>query len=167
MLKEKINKSIENELKKLKKVSVKIGIVGKSDSKLLTIASVNEYGANILISKKMRKFLPSIGIFVKAETTHIVIPERSFIRSTLDNVFLQNKMISILQKKTIDLFNGKISVHDMLEITGLFYQSEIRKTMIDTDFTPNHPATIKLKGKGKKPLMDTGRLQTSIGYVVA
>ena len=75
--------------------SVRVGIVGKSDSRLLTYAAVNEYGANIKITPKMRKLLPLIGIFVKSETTHIVIPERSYIRATFDN----KKVFDKLKKK--------------------------------------------------------------------
>ena len=81
------NYSLTDRLKEFNGARVRVGIVGKSDSKLLTYAAVNEYGANIKITPKMRKLLPSIGIFVKSETTHIVIPERSYIRATFDNKF--------------------------------------------------------------------------------
>jgi hypothetical protein len=49
------NYSLTDRLKEFNGARVRVGIVGKSDSKLLTYAAVNEYGANIKITPKMRK----------------------------------------------------------------------------------------------------------------
>ena len=53
-VKSTINYDLKERLRQLDKKKVKIGIVGESDSKLLTYAAANEYGANIAITDKMR-----------------------------------------------------------------------------------------------------------------
>ena len=46
------------------------------------IATVHEFGKVIDVTPKMRGYLNSIGIHLKKSTTKIIIPERSFLRST-------------------------------------------------------------------------------------
>lgn len=48
------------------------------------IALVHEFGKDIAVTPRMRAYLHHIGIHLKASTTHIHIPERSFMRSTFE-----------------------------------------------------------------------------------
>lgn len=166
MLNSKRNYSLIDRLKELDGRKVKVGIVGESDSKLLTYAAVNEYGASIAITQKMRRFLPTIGINVKASTTHIVIPERSYIRSTFDN----KKYFEAMKKKLAPIFakvlEGKNDPYDILEYIGLIYVSNVKSTIANMKEPPNHPVTIERKGKGKGLLIDSGRLVSSISFEV-
>lgn len=41
----------------------------------------------------------------------------------------------------------------------------IQKEIVNGDFVPNSPETIKRKGSDK-PLIDTGRMRQSINYVI-
>ena len=163
------NFNLKERLKQLDGKKVKIGIVGKSDSKLLTYAAANEYGANIKITPKMRKFLPSIGIFVKKETTHIIIPERSYIRSTFDNKKYLQELKKKLQAPFEQVLNGKRDAETILELIGLQYVANVRRTIRDMKEPENHPQTEAIKNKkGKKKglLVDSGRLVQSIAYEV-
>lgn len=160
------NYSLQDKLKELNGARVRVGIVGESDSKLLTIAAVNEYGANIKITPKMRKFLPSIGIFVKKETTHIVIPERSYIRSTFDNKKVFANLRTKLQPFLKRILSGENEPEDVLDFIGLNLVSAVKKTIVDMKEPPNHPATIARKGEGKGLLRDSGRLFNAINYEV-
>lgn len=165
-VKSTINYDLSKKLKQLNGKKVKIGIVGESDSKLLTYASVNEYGANIAISDRMRKFLPTIGIFVKKETTHIVIPERSYIRSTFDN---KKYLVELKKKLRIpfeEVLNNKREPETLLEIIGLVYVANIKNTIRTMKEPENHPVTIERKGKEKGLLINSGRLVSSINYEV-
>ena len=168
-VKSKTNFNLKERLKQLDGKKVKIGIVGKSDSKLLTYAAANEYGANIEITPKMRRFLPSIGIFVKKETTHIIIPERSYIRSTFDNKKYLQELKKKLQTPFEEVLNGKRDAETLLELIGLQYVANVRRTIRDMKEPENHPQTEAIKNKkGKKKglLVDSGRLVQSIAYEV-
>jgi phage gpG-like protein len=46
-------------------------------------ARIHEYGGNITVTPKMRRFLPLIGIYLNRATQFIKIPKRSFIKPTL------------------------------------------------------------------------------------
>lgn len=157
---------LSRQLKKLNRKKVNIGIVGKSDSLLLTYAAVNEYGANIKITPKMRKYLASQGLNLKATTTHIVIPERSYIRSTLDNKkvlkALENKIVPTAAKVAL----GKLPAESILEYIGIYYTAAIKSTIANMREPENHPFTVERKGSGKGLLIDSGRLLTAISYEV-
>lgn len=160
------NYSLADKLKELNGMRVRVGIVGKSDSKLLTYAAVNEYGANIKITTKMRKFLHWIGIHVKNETTHIVIPERSYIRSTFDNKKIFEKLRKKIQPLLKSVLNGGNEAIDILDFIGLQLTSDVKRTIADMKEPENHPVTIGRKGKGKGLLVDSGRLTNAISYEV-
>ena len=158
--------SLHDKLKELNGMRVRVGIVGKSDSKLLTYAAVNEYGANIKITTKMRKFLHWIGIHVKNETTHIVIPERSYIRSTFDNKKVFEKLRKKIQPLLKSVLNGGNDAIDILDFIGLQLMSDVKRTIAEMKEPENHPVTIERKGKGKGLLVDSGRLTNAISYEV-
>lgn len=160
------NYSLHDKLKELNGMRVRVGIVGKSDSKLLTYAAVNEYGANIEITTEMRKFLHWIGIHVKNETTHIVIPERSYIRSTFDNKKVFEKLRKKIQPLLKSVLNGGNDAIDILDFIGLQLTSDVKRTIAEMKEPENHPVTIERKGKGKGLLVDSGRLTNAISYEV-
>ena len=160
------NYSLHDKLKELNGMRVRVGIVGKSDSKLLTYAAVNEYGANIKITTKMRKFLHWIGIHVKNETTHIVIPERSYIRSIFDNKKVFEKLRKKIQPLLKSVLNGGNDAIDILDFIGLQLTSDVKRAIADMKEPENHPVTIERKGKDKGLLVDSGRLTNAISYEV-
>jgi hypothetical protein len=160
------NYSLADKLKELNGARVRVGIVGESDSKLLTYAAVNEYGANIKITPKMRKFLHWIGIHIKNETTHIVIPERSYIRSTFDNKKVFNKLKKKIQPLLRSVLSGGNEASDILDFIGLQLTSDVKQTIANMKGPVNHPVTIKRKGEGKGLLVDSGRLTNAISYEV-
>lgn len=153
-------------LKELNGKKVNIGIVGKSDSALLTYAAVNEYGANIKITPKMRKFLAWKGLYLKKDTTHIIIPERSYIRSTFDNKKTLKAMEAEIIPTAAKVALGKLSPVAILDYIGLYYTSAIKKTIADMREPENHPFTSERKGSSKGLLIDSGRLLTAISYEV-
>src|SRR5690606_13901166 len=68
-------------LRRLDHKSIKVGIVGSPDSEMVMIAAVHEFGTEISVTDKMRKWFAANGYPLKKETTKIVIPERSYLRS--------------------------------------------------------------------------------------
>lgn len=91
------------------------------------------------------------------------IPQRSFIRSTVDE-----KRISFESLRN-DLLNkiivGRMSVTKGLTALGFRIQQEIRNKIITMKTPPNKPSTVKAKGFNN-PLIDSERLLNSITFKV-
>jgi hypothetical protein len=66
-------------------VGVKKGSRSSSGRDVADIAWVHEYGCTIRVTEKMRAYLHTQGMHLKASTQYINIPERSFLRSTLND----------------------------------------------------------------------------------
>ena len=93
----------------------------------------------------------------------IVIPERSFLRSTASE---EAKNLGKLSNTQIaKCLRGEISAHDAYAVVGAYFQGKIVDKITDGDFTPNTSETIRRKGSSK-PLIDTGQLVASIKYEV-
>ncbi|PZL78246.1 hypothetical protein CI088_00305 [Enterococcus plantarum] len=93
----------------------------------------------------------------------VVIPERSFIRSTFDQ---QEKSWSEYVVKLLgQLINGRITAKELFEKLGIRIQKDIQKTMRELSDPPNSPITTQNKGSSN-PLIDTGRLRQSVTYKV-
>ena len=91
------------------------------------------------------------------------IPERSFIRSTIDeNAERYSKAAEILVGMMID---GEISKFEALERMGQQIESDIKSKIVSLKSPPNSPRTIMEKGSDN-PLIDTGEMLNSIRYVI-
>lgn len=153
-------------LEKLRGKAVDVGIQSTEDSKLLTIANVQEFGAEITVTPKMRGFFwHAFGIRLKKTTTKIIIPERPFVRQTF------TKRERELAKKGMSLartvLDGKLEVKQALELWGDMFVSFIRDEVADgNNFVENAPLTVREKGEGLHPLQDSGRLLQALKAVV-
>lgn len=144
----KTNLSLSDIKKQLKNAAIKVGVPKSTGSAIhedssITIAGlamVHEFGS------------PARNI-----------PERSFIRSTVQAKRNIIKKLFIQQGKKI--MDGQVSTKDGLSIVGEFMQGEIKKTIVALKTPPNKPSTIKKKGSSN-PLVDTGQLLQSIKYEV-
>ena len=89
------------------------------------------------------------------------IPERSFIRSTIDQKRPQIfKLIANEFDKTLKL---RISPERALKVVGTYVETEIKKKITALRSPPNSPVTIKRKGSSN-PLIDSGLMRQSIRY---
>ena len=143
-------------IKTLKSKKIFVGIF---KGETLLIATINEFGAEIKVTEKMRAYLRYSGLFLKKETTHITVPERSFIRKGYQ---LNLKKITNYVNKQIELlFNMKITVEQLYQRVGSYCVSRIQEFLTDLKKPANHPFTIKRK-HSSNPLIDTGNLRQSI-----
>ena len=127
------------------------------------IAYVNEYGWDIEVTEKMRAYLHAQGLHLKKETTHIHIPERSFIRSGYDaNRDEFGKKAEWVVEAAL---KHGIDIETALDSLGIELQGIIRQFMTDLKDPKNHPFTVEQK-KSSNPLIDTGQLRTAIDYEV-
>lgn len=102
-----------------------------------------------------------IGFWNEFGTT--TIPERSFIRSTIQK---EKKNIIALQRKLWkQIVSGKMKIDTGLGLLGEFMADAIRKKIVSLSSPANKPATIAAKGSSN-PLIDTGQLKNSISFEV-
>lgn len=91
------------------------------------------------------------------------IPERSFLRSTVDEN--NRKYAKLYEQLMGKVMEGKLSVERAMGLLGEKARSDVRKTIRSSVPPPNAPATLARK-KSTKTLVDTGQLSQSITYEV-
>lgn len=107
----------------------------------------------------MRAYLHSQGLHLSESTTHIKIPERSFIRTGHDeNV---DRVLTQTGRALGQVLAGKMSVDDLIDLYGEQMSTAIKTYMRDLSTPPLHPYTVEQKGSSN-PLIDTGALVESI-----
>lgn len=136
-------RKIMRNLRKLGRANpaVFVGVRSAAGAELVLIAAVNEFGS---------------------ADGHV--PERSFLRSTIDEN--REKYLALLTKatgKAID--KGKSAMRTELGKVGALVASEVQKKIRDLKDPPNAPSTIAKKGSSN-PLIDRGRLRQSIDFEV-
>lgn len=143
-VKEKVTadgKKFQKMLEGLGKLQVRVGIQqGK----------VNEDGVDMV----------DIAMFNEFGTVHI--PSRPFLRDSVDAH--TDEINAFLQSMRSQLVRGS-SAEQILKKIGVFQKDLIRKEIVNGDFVPNSPETIKRKNSDK-PLIDTGSMRRSINYVI-
>ena len=153
----KMERSIEN----LDGKKVSVGVLGGGENSWL--ASIHEYGCKIKVTPKMRKYLASTGLHLKATTTHITIPERAFLRNGFDDC--KDDVIAKAEAVLGDVIGGTMSANQLFEMIGLLMKARIQDYARDLDTPPNHPYTISKKGSSN-PLVSTGDMIGAISYKV-
>ena len=111
----------------------------------------------------MRAFLHHQGLHLKASTTEIRIPERSFLRTGHDEN--ADRILTQTERAISQVIAGKMSVDDMLDLCGQQFATAIKQYMRDLSSPANHPYTVEQKGSSN-PLVDTGGLIESITWEV-
>ena len=142
--------SMIKNLKMLNGSGVEVGVL-KGEQKWL--AGIHEYGCDIPVTEKMRAFLHSQGLHLKDSTTHIHIPERSFLRTGYD----KNRDAVMKKAELIlaDVAAGRMSAEAAYKAIGLELSSKIKDYAVELSAPANHPFTIDRKGSSN-PLVDTG-----------
>lgn len=150
------------ELKKLKKSTITVGVIAP-DSELEMKAKVNEYGATIPVTDKMRGWFAANGYPLKKETKKIVIPERSFVRSGFDeNV---DGVYAKMRDLIGDVLSLEINADIFANMIGLEMSGKIQKQLRDLRSPANSKMTVDKKGSSN-PLIDSGQLVGSIRHEV-
>jgi len=146
------------------KFEIHVGIQADEGSKILMIAYVNEFGFQIDVTDKMRAYLGATGLHLKKETTHINIPERSFIRGGYDeNKAKMERIIENLLEKVILM---QITVSQFQDQIGQYCVGLIQEYLTNLRDPENHPYTVDQKGGKTNPLIDSGELREKITYKV-
>lgn len=159
----RVDEIIRN-LNELNSMSVEVGVLSSAGGELLMIANVHEFGCEIPVTDKMRGFFRyEFGVNLKASTTVIKIPERSFIRSSFDSN--KEKIYTDGEALAYEVIEGKLSARNFYEILGQTCVNTIQNFIRDLRGPANSGLTVARKGSSN-PLVDTGRLLNSISYKV-
>lgn len=158
---------MQNLLKGLDEIKNKEVIVGVLDQNkdIQLIASANEFGATIKSPKAlayMRMLAKKFKVKLKGPKKDvIIIPERSFIRSTFDDVEVQNKIIETMSFYLERALTAQNTFGEVLSRAGVYLQRAIQSRLANTP-PKNHPLTIAMKGSEETLIGKTKNLVKSI-----
>lgn len=168
-------------LNELSKKSVNVGVLG--DEKMKIIAGANEFGAVIKSKKAIAYLRYLLGKFGKSskviegsgkyktsrqagQKDVIIIPERSFLRSTADDKEVENKLVEQTRFYLYRFLTGKNPAREVLTRVGNLLKIFIQ-ARIDSDTPPpNNPLTVRMKGHDRTLIGKTGNLQKGIDYEI-
>ncbi len=96
-----------------------------------------------------------------------MIPERSFLRSTMDRKDVQDRVTKSMGKISGQIAAGKTNTTEALGVLGDLLAEEVKKTLEQnkTSGPPLAPKTVERKQSDTK-LVDTGRLVDKVGWVI-
>ena len=167
-------------------IAVKVGILAKDGneevSKNLDMAglgAVHEFGCQIPVTDKMRGFFRHhFGINLRKDTTHIVIPSRSFLQKPLEKSkkFMKNIKSAIGDAEDVLYYIQKTGDIESLAIVIGGSAVDLIQEAFDTscwgEWEPDKELTVSNKIKKEeqretaKPLINTGYLRSKINYEV-
>lgn len=179
---EKNNKILTGRLKKIsqmlgKHYTVKIGILAENnkpvseDADLAYIGAVQEYGAKIKVTDKMRGyFRHNFGVNLRKDKEQIEIPARSWLYEPIKDKGFRKLIYEFIgDQELFEEYADKDIMKQLANLIGEAGLLQIQKAFenggINGEWEPNSPLTIERKGSSK-PLIDKGDLRRSITYEV-
>lgn len=158
--------NLKKTINKMKGVKLKVGLFGNGgtpEGNLAYRGIIQEAGARIVVTDKMRKFLHIIGIHLKPTTKYIIIPKRPFTAGCFDNN--KQNIFGLIERWYGDLVDGKLNLKQFLDKIGVMHVSQIQKSIRNGGWSANHPATINEKGSSR-PLIDKGEMIQGVKYKI-
>jgi len=153
----KKNKKLNQLAEQLKKsADLEVGFLNGIDAKIPTI---QEYGAVINVTDKMRKWFLAHGMPLSKQKSTIIIPPRPFMKMTVQKN--KNKW----KKQSKHLFKQNKTNQQVAGIMGEIIKGDVQEMINEGHFVNNSPATQKLKGRNN-PLIDMGHMLNSVDYNV-
>lgn len=146
------------QLKAVDGTGVEAGVL-KGENKWL--AGIHEYGCDIEVTDAMRKYLASQGLYLRKDTTHIHIPERSFLRTGFDKNQDELREKGELLLKQVAA--GKMTANGCMRAMGIALASKIKDYARDLSSPENHPFTVDQKGSSN-PLVESGDMIEGITW---
>lgn len=128
------------------------------------LAAIHEYGLDIEVTPKMRAFLHRQGLHLKKSTTHIHIPERSFLRAGYDQH--RDAVLKKASKLLAEVAAGTMTADQLHTGVGLELSSKIRDYAVELNSPANHPFTIDRKGSSNPLVGPSGDMIGGIDYRV-
>jgi hypothetical protein len=161
----KLCDSLKKELKSVK--GAKAGILenkrypaedGKEGITLVENALIQEYGATIHVTDKMRAWFRHQGFPLRKDKTTIVIPPRPFLRTALKK---QNEWVRFVNEYFDADMSGGMTLKQIAGTVGGLIEKAIKEAILSNIPPENSAFTIMKKGSSGT-LRDTGTLVQSI-----
>ncbi|KQT52218.1 MULTISPECIES: hypothetical protein [unclassified Aureimonas] len=92
------------------------------------------------------------------------VPERPFMRNTMRAK--RGKYQKSMAAGARAILRGSTAIGEVLRGLGVSAQGDMQHEISTLTSPPNSPVTIKLKGAGKKPLIDEGDMRTRLTFMV-
>ena len=144
----------------LKGKAAEVGIFGGEQGWL---AQIHGYGCSIPVTPKMRKYLASTGLHLKATTTVITIPERAFLRNGYEKS--KEETMALISDLINAMVDGGLDGTTLLEALGTNLEGKIKEYATSQVEPGLHPYTIEhRKNGGTNPLNDTGSMIGAISH---
>lgn len=127
------------------------------------LAAIHEYGCQIEVTDKMRKWLAVNGLHLKKTTKYIVIPERSFLRAGFDAH--HEEVLDKCEKALVNvLVTGKTD--EYLEVVGQLLRDKIVDYAVQLDHPPKHPFSLSQNPSKTNPLIISGDMVNALTFEV-
>lgn len=157
-----------HQLNRMQARQVKVGIFDDAP-KLVAIGAMNEFGTDIPVDAELHRKLRMLAREHGAPTDtlpkeggRLRIPERSFLRSTADEK--ADDITQVSEGEVTEMMLGEKDAYEAMRKVGRELQDAvIDKVARGTDFAPNDPFTIALKGHAHPLIGKTGVLETPQG----
>lgn len=153
---------MEASLKGLNGKKVNVGVLGGGEQAWL--AGIHEYGCNIPVTEKMRKYLHSQGLHLKPSTKTIHIPERSFLRTGHDTHI--DEILDKFDEILPDLLDGNMDSDKLCELIGQMLRDRIVDYATKLSEPAKHPFTLQQNGGKANPLVNSGSMIGAIDFEV-
>lgn len=157
-------KALNKLIKSVKDLDGRAVKAGVPDGEQAWLAGIHEFGLNITVTPKMRKFLHANGLHLNPNTTSIHIPERSFLRNGFDAS--RGEVKKQAERALKCMANGSFDSDDVLEFIGSTLAKKIQTYARDLRSPAKHPFTLEMNGGKANPLIDSGDMIDSITFEV-
>lgn len=151
-------REMKERLENINGSAVEVGVL-KGEHKW--IAAIHEYGLDIEVTPAMRSYLHRNGMHLKKSTTHIHIPERSFLRTGYDTN--KGDILKKAREMLADVAAGRMKESALYEGIGTELADAIKDYAVELRDPANHPFTIERKGSSN-PLVGTGDMVDGITW---
>ncbi len=149
----KVNSLLWKRDKALENRSVVAGVSGKH----AFLARIHEFGCQVPVTEKMRKFMHTKGVHFKKNTHFLNIPERAFLRSGYDSIRSQ------LGSRAADIWCSTNAVESDLSSLGKFLSQGIQNYVQAGIDPPKQDFPLS---EGTIPLIGSGEMVNGIRYEV-
>lgn len=121
-------------------------------------ALIQEYGARIHVTDKMRGWFMKQGYPLKRTTTEIIIPPRPFLRKALKG---QKEWVKYMNEMFDANQDGTMTLKQIAMNIALMMQDAIQEA-ISSNIPPPNSEMTKERKKSSSTLIDTGLLRSSV-----
>lgn len=90
-------------------------------------------------------------------------PSRPFMRKSVDDN--EEEIYAFCQLQIKKLCDGTTTAEQILKELSVYQKGLIQEEIVEGDFTPNAPSTVKKKGSAT-PLIDTGHMRQSVLTII-